>query len=121
MAEDKIVQSKNVKPGWDLWEFRSGQGIVGDAKGTMVIYADNPENKNIDINSSDSMIVISGQESDNNIQTQVEFPSTNFTTIDYKNIINKPIEIVMPLNPLGTNIISTNTVESQTPTTKVPT
>jgi len=121
MAEDKIVQSKNVKPGWDLWEFRSGQGIVGDTKGTMVIYADNPENKNIDINSSDSMIVISGQESDKNIQTQVVFPSNNFTTINYKNTVDTPVQTVVPLNSNGSNIVTGSTAKPEIPTTNVPT
>jgi len=122
MATDKNVQSKNVKPGWDLWEFRSGQGIVGDAKGTMVLYADNPTNQNvnIDVNNSDSAIIISGQESDSSIQTQVVFPSTNFTTINYKNAVSTPTETVVPLASEGSNQVTGSTAIPTIPTSNIP-
>ena len=94
MAEEKVVQSRNVRPGVNISQGRGGSAVLHTTDGSIMLTSNNAKNElEWDINSSYSSIIITGDEDPQGIASDVTYSSTNFYTINNLNTQLSPITV----------------------------
>jgi hypothetical protein len=87
MAEEKSILSRSTEAGSIVTQGRGGQAIVQDVVGNIILTTQNKLNSNqqtLSVKDSISSITLLSGETPISIETQVNFPSNNFNTINWE-------------------------------------
>ena len=117
---EKSIPSRSTEAGTNILQGRGGQAIIQDVVGNILLTTQNKTGSDqqiLSVNDSISSIALLSGETPVSIETQINFPSNNFNTINYEQTPIGGVQVIQPI--YNTTTASLNIVTDVLPTSSI--